>query len=344
MSYLLAIIGLGVLIVVHELGHMFVARRAGMRVEKFSVGFGPTLVRWKGRKTIYQVALIPLGGYVQIAGMNPHEKLPEDDPGSYANKSAGWRFATIFAGPATNYLFAIVIMLGVMATLGLPLEQPAVAEVSKGSPAARGGLRPGDVIEAINQQDITAFTEVQQSIQDSKGEALSFRIRRGNEAVNLFITPALEGKNYRIGIAFGRKLAFRDVGLGRALLLSAYFPINVSAKALSSLGQLFTGKVSVKQMGGPLEIVRQLKMSFEDSLVMAVIFMGMLNVYLGLFNLLPVPALDGGRLIFLTFTLITRRPVNQRVENAIHTVGFFILLGLIALLTYRDAARIFTTP
>jgi regulator of sigma E protease len=338
-TILLAIVSLGVLIMVHEAGHMLVARRLGMRVEKFSVGFGPPLLRWRGKHTIFQLALVPLGGFVQIAGMNPHEELPEGDAGSYANKPATYRFATVLAGPVTNYLFAILIMSGVVLTLGLPKWQHVVAEVVAGSPAAGAGLRTGDIIEAIDGAAVPAVEDVLGKISGSGGRTLAFRLRRGGGSVQARVTPAPKDRTYRIGIQFGRKLAFSPIDPGRGLLLAALFPIDESAKALSGLGQLFTGKTSVSQVGGPLEIVRQLKMSFEESLVMSLLFLAMLNVYLGLFNLLPVPALDGGRLLFLIYTMIARRPVNQRFENAVHTVGFLLILGLLALVTYRDIAR-----
>jgi regulator of sigma E protease len=342
MSYLFAIIGLGVLIVVHELGHMLVARRCGMRVEKFSVGFGPTLISWRGRKTTYQLALIPLGGYVQIAGMTPHDKLPEDDPGSYANKSTWARLATIVAGPLTNYLFAIVIMAGVYLSFGWPNLQQVVDRVDKGSPAERGGMLAGDTIVAIAGEQVGGTADVQRGIQQSGGRTITIRVRRGSGERDLRITPAAAGGTLRIGIVFGREytLAFTELGTWQALVLALYFPLERSAHALSGLGRAFSSREGLKQVGGPVEIVRQLSLSFEQGLIMFVFLLGLLNVYLGLFNLFPLPALDGGRLIFLIYTLVTRRPVNQRIENAVHTVGFVILLGLILLLVYRDAARI----
>lgn len=344
MSVLFAIVGLGALIVVHELGHMLVARGLGMRVEKFSVGFGPALLRWRGKRTVYQLAAVPLGGFVHIAGMNPHEPLPEGDPGSYANKSPGARFATILAGPLTNYLFAIVIMLGVLLAWGVPKTSDVVggvADVAGGSPAAKGGLRPGDVIVTIDGTEPRTNRHVTELIQEAGGKPQTYVVRRGEETHTLQVAATRSGEVYRIGITFDQRLEFADVGPGRAVLLALAYPFIKSAEVIGNLGLVFSGKVGVDQMGGPLEIVRQLKMSFEDSLVMALIFLAMLNVFLGLFNLFPIPALDGGRLIFLLYTLVTRRPVNQRIENAVHTVGFLLLLGLIALITLKDATRIF---
>ncbi len=347
MALTLAILGLGMLIVVHELGHMLVARATGMRVDRFSIGFGPALARWRGKKTTYQLALIPLGGFVQIAGMNPHEKLPEGDPGSYANKSRAARFATIFAGPLTNYLFASVIMAVVMIGWGLPRWQEVVAikSVVKDSPAAAAGIAGGDVITTLDGKHAASAEEVIEMIGASGGKPIHLDLLRRGQTVSLTVTPRRDGGALRIGVEFDpervRKLQFTELPAGRALALGLVFPYEQTRKILSGLGQMFKRKEALKQVGGPLEIVRQLKMSFEESLTMAFIFLAMLNVYLGLFNLLPLPALDGGRLVFLTLAIITRRPVNQRLENAVHTVGFLVLLGLILLVTYRDIARIF---
>lgn len=341
MSYLLAIGGLAVLIVIHELGHMMVARWSGMRVDKFSIFFGPPLLKWRGKETTYQLAVIPVGGYVQIAGMNPHEQLPPDDPGSYQNKSALARFATVFAGPAVNYLFAILLMVVVMLAWGIPRWQLTVDKVEPKAPAATAGMRSGDLIEAIGGHPVTGVEEVLAAIGGSSGQPLEVKLKRAGQPVSLKVTPMKDGGGYRIGIGFGRKLSFGSVGAGNGVLLALYYPFAESKKILAGLGRLVTGKVSAKQVGGPLEIVRQLKMSFEDSFAMALIFLAMLNVYLGLFNLLPLPALDGGRLVFLAYTILFRRPVNQRFENAVHTAGFLLLLGLMVLVTYRDIARIF---
>jgi regulator of sigma E protease len=343
MTSLLALLALAAMIVVHEIGHMLVARLAGMRVDKFSIGFGPTLLRWRGKKTTYQIALIPLGGFVQIAGMNPQEQLVADDPGSYANKRPSARFATILAGPLTNYVFSMLLMIGVMLVWGMPRWQNTliIAEVKEGRPAAKAGLRAGDVVEAIDGQALPSTEEAMERIRASKGRPLQLRLRRGGQVVQTAVAPSVRDGMLSIGIHFGRELAFSPVATRTALALGVIYPFIESQKALGGLKQLVSGKVSVKQVGGPVEILRQLKMSFEASLAMALVFLAMLNVYLGLFNLLPVPALDGGRLVFLIFTMVSRRPVNQKVENAIHTVGFILLLGLILLVTYRDIVRLF---
>jgi regulator of sigma E protease len=343
-AILLAIVGLGLLIVVHEAGHMLVARASGMRVERFSIGFGPSLVRWRGKRTTYQLALIPLGGFVQIAGMNPHEKLPPGDPGSYANKSPIARFLAILAGPATNYLFALLIMIAVTLIWGLPQPQLSIDETAPNMPARAAGFRKGDVFLTVGGRPITDAESVVDVIDASQGRPVMVRVERQGQQVLLSVSPKREGGTYRIGVMFGTKIAFARMGASGALLYSLYFPIDKTRAVLSGLGKFFSkvfkGEASVKQVGGPVEIIRQLSQSFQEGLGISLLFLALLNIYLGLFNLLPIPALDGARLVFLGFTIISRRAVNQRVENIIHTVGFVLLLGLILLVTYRDILRL----
>jgi regulator of sigma E protease len=345
MAYIFAILGLSLLIVLHELGHMLTARLAGMRVITFSIGFGPALLRWRGRKTTYQLALIPLGGYVQIAGMNPNDKLPPDDPGSYANKSLLARFATIFAGPATNYLVAMLVMIFVGLAWGIPHQRPMVAEVVKGSPAQRGGMMAGDVIERINGEHVLSTEAVLGHIHASEGKELTFAVRRKDQLRPLYIAPAKEKVGYRIGIRFGQKMSFIEVEAKSALLFGPYFVYSQSRRFLDGIGgilaKLFRGEETGQQVGGPVEIVRQLKSSFELSPKMAVVFLSMLSVVLGLLNLMPIPALDGGRLLFLLTSAVARRQLNQRIENSVHLVGFVLLLGLILLVTVcNDVPRL----
>jgi len=174
-------------------------------------------------------------------------------------------------------------------------------------------------------------------------------VERDGQPVSLQVTPRREKDSYRIGIGFGNKITFTRLDVGGALLYSLYFPVDKTREVLSGLGTYFHklfrrlfhgGEASSQQMGGPLEVIRQLSLAFREGLAISLLFLALLNVYLGLFNLLPVPALDGSRLMFLGFTMISRRPVNQRAENMVHTVGFVVLLGFILLVTYRDILRL----
>ena len=320
---------------------MWMARLCGMRVDKFSIFFGPALLRWRGKKTTYQLASVPLGGYVQIAGMNPQEQLAPDDPGSYQNKAAWRRFLTVAAGPGINYLFAIVIMVFVISVWGLPSWQdtPRIGEVVGGKAAAAAGLVADDKLLAIDGQPVASVSAVLKAIKGSAGRPMRVRVERAGKSVELSVVPRKKGDGYEIGVSFIRDVAFQRVSFGGALLASAHYPLHQSGKILAGLKKLVTRKTEAK-MGGPIAIVMQLKMSFEHSFVMALLFMALLNIYLGLFNLLPLPALDGGRMVFLFVEMLIRRPVNQRVETMVHTAGFVLLVGMLVFVTYGDIARL----
>lgn len=339
MVYVLAIAALAVLIVVHEFGHMWVARRCGMRVEKFSIFFGPVLWRWKGRETTYQLASIPLGGYVQIAGMNPEEALAADDAGSYQHKPAWQRFLTILAGPGINYLFAIGLIFALVLIWGRPRPLVAVAEVMPASPALEVGLRAGDVLQRIDGVPVTEPVDVTSAVSSSGGRALTLEIKRGARVELVRVAPRRDDGVYRIGIRFTPLPAFERVGLVRAAGYSLAYPVVQSAAMLRMLGKLATREISTRQVEGPVGIVHQLKLSFESGVAAAVLQIALLSVCLGLFNLLPLPALDGGRLVFLAIEILTRRRVSHRVEAVIHTIGFVLLFGLLLLVTYSDLRR-----
>jgi regulator of sigma E protease len=341
-SFLYAFLALGLLILVHEAGHMWMARLCGMRVDKFSIFFGPALLRWRGKQTTYQLATVPLGGYVQIAGMNPSEQLPPDDTGSYQHKSAWRRFLTVAAGPSINYLFAIVIMLTVLLVWGLPVDlKPArIGDVVSGKAAAAAGLKSEDQVIAIDGNAID-LQKMLKAIKGSGGKTLVFRIERQGKLQDINVTPRKKtsGKGYEIGVSFLKNVKFHNVSFGKALLASVYYPVQQSGKILAGLKKMVEKRKDVK-VGGPIAIVMQLKMSFEHSFVMALLFIAMLNVYLGLFNLLPLPALDGGRMVFLLVEMISRRQINQRIETMVHTAGFLLLVGLLLLVTYGDIASL----
>lgn len=339
MSYVIAICALAVLIVVHEAGHMWVARWCRMRVDRFSIFFGPPLLQWRGKHTTYQLASIPLGGFVQIAGMNPRDGTAEDDPSSYMNRPAWQRFLTIAAGPSINYLFAIVLMLVVAFVWGVPARLITVGAVSKGSPAAVAGMKSGDVIQAIDGKKLDDVGDVIALVTASEGQPVQVRVHREGKTLTLPMTPQKMDGVYRIGIRFGMGMDFRRVGVGAAVVESVSYPVVQSGRILKGLGQLVTRKVSTKQVGGPIEIVHQISMSFQAGFGVALMFLAMINVYLGLFNLLPLPALDGGRLAFLVAEIVSRRRVDQRIETIVHTIGFVLLFGLLLLVTYADIRR-----
>ncbi|MCB9554891.1 MAG: RIP metalloprotease RseP [Deltaproteobacteria bacterium] len=335
MSIFLAILGLTLLIIVHELGHMWAARAFGMRVEAFSIFFDPPLLRWRGRRTNYQIGMIPLGGYVRIAGTNPTEQLAADDRGSYQSKSRLAQAITIGAGPAINYVFCFVLILAVLMIWGKPLHRIVIKPL-KSSAALAAGLKDGDEIRSVDGKPLNHWDQLARAIHDSAGKSLTLGVLRGDKSLALAVAPKEKGGVYSLGISASIRFRFEPVPLGDAVSAAGTFCVTETKKILQFLGRLATGEISSKNVGGPVSIVKQLKTSVETSWATFIMLLALINVYLGLFNILPLPALDGGRLVFILIGAITRRSVNARVEQAVHSIGFIVLLGLLVLLTYKD--------
>ena len=344
MTLFLAILALGLLIIGHEGGHYLVARAFGMRVERFSIGFGPALVKWRRGETQFQLSVFPLGGFVQIVGMNPHEEFDQDDPRSYPNRPAWQRFLTIFAGPASNYVAAIVLIFAVFMGSGIETGRAEVASVIAGEPAA-GRLQAGDVIVAVNGRAVTD-EQFKGEIQKAQGVPTVIRVLRGGQIVDVTVTPVLkkaadagERDEFRIGIGLAHERA--HVGVAAGAYHALRYPWVKSKEILVGLYKVIRREVP-GDVTGPIGITMAIREQVELGWVRAFEVLALLNVYLGLFNLLPLPALDGGRLVFLGYELAFRRRPNPKVEAGVHMVGFVMLFVLMILVMFKDIKRLFT--
>lgn len=330
----IAILGLGLVILVHEAGHFLVARACGMRAEVFSFGFGPALLAWHGKRTEYRLSALPLGGYVRIAGMAPGDGTAEDDPESYANHPAWQRFLVILAGPAVNWAFA-VLLLAALYTIGIRVgtNRPVVEEVA-GAPAAAAGLMPGDRILAIDDQPIQSWSEVARNIEARRGRPMQIRVARGGAELTLTATAGPDG---RLGIAGESRI--ERYPLGRSLSLALVKSGEVLVDAIEGLRQLVLRTGNAGQLMGPVGIVSQTVDAVSKEFFRIFWILVQISLVLALMNLLPIPALDGGRLLFILVAMVRRRPVDPKVEAVVHGVGFLLLLALLAYVTYGDIRR-----
>lgn len=337
-SILLAILALGVLIIVHEGGHFLIARLSGMRVDRFSIGFGPRMWSFKRGETLYQIAAIPLGGFVQIAGLNPGEEgMTADDPRAYPNRPVYQRLATIFAGPATNYIFASILLVFIFLVWGVPGpgKAPVVDELIEGKPAAAAGFEPGDEVKRIDGKPTNDVNDVMKLVGASQGHTIAVDVMRDGKPVTLHVTPQKDGGDWRIGIALGVKEQWENVSTGARFERALVYPYEFSVYALDALVQGgFRGVL--KNGSGPIGMVKEMRKRIEQGPRHALMIIALISIYLGMFNLLPLPGLDGGRLMFLGWEAISRRRVNQRIEQTIHMVGVLMLLGLIVVITFKN--------
>jgi regulator of sigma E protease len=335
LSILVAIIGLGVLIVLHEGGHFLVARLCGMRVERFSIGFGPTLLGFEHKGTTFQIAPIPLGGFVQITGMNPNEEFDRNDPLVYPNRPRWMRMATILAGPAANYLTAFVLTLFVLLAFGMPSKTQKVLEPVAGRPAAVAGIKAGDILVSANGQTVDADHPITDVIQGSQGKPVAIQVSRDHQPMTFQVTADNKAGVYQVGIQIGPIDERMPIGFAGALKEATIYPYYASVGILEGLYGMIRGKVHA-DLSGPIGITKQIAKAASRGPVDFLGILILLSVYLGLFNLLPVPALDGGRAMFLAIESISRKRVNPKIEAAVHTAGFVLLLGVLAIVSFKD--------
>jgi len=355
----LAILALGFLIIVHEAGHYFVARWCRMRVERFSIGFGPGILKRRSRKTgtVFQLAPIPFGGFVEIRGMNIAEEVDPDDAAAYPNRPTWQRFVTIFAGPATNYVSAIVLALLLFTCHGIHDEQAYmhVAAVldkpdSEGKYYDAGGKRQeGDHILLVDGQPRTVGEDksLTQRVMDKKGAPVQLTVLRGLQLLQIEVTPKtrkddkgeiLKDKDgntiYRLGIEQSR-LVLVDVSAPRAAWEALKYPVRQTQLIVAGLYGIIVGTEKADP-GGPKRIFDEFAKAFSHGWVRGIELLMVLSVYLGLFNLFPLPALDGGRLVFLGYEMVTRRRANPKIEAMVHMSGIMILGIVMILVTLHD--------
>ena len=347
---LIGIAALGFLIVVHEGGHYFVARWCKMRIERFSIGFGPGLLKRTSKKTgtTFQLAPIPFGGFVEIRGMNIAEEVDPEDRHAYPNRPVWQRFLTIFAGPATNYLSAIVIAFGLYLCHGRDVAYGYdVSEVMKGYDAY-GKLESGDRIVALDHVPLHGDSgpSLAERVGQSGGKPLALTVERGGQNREIVLQPQQDkdpgGKpTWRIGVRYTAHYAVEGIGVSDAAWEALEYPVVQTRQIGKALYGIVFGSEKA-DMGGPVRMVEEFSKAFSAGTVYGIRLVMMLSVYLGLFNLLPIPALDGGRLVFLVYEMVTRRRANPEIETMVHMAGI-MALGLVMLVVlYIDLRRFWT--
>ncbi len=335
-----AILGLALLMIIHEGGHFLVARYFGMRVIRFSIGFGPALYKKqpKGSATTYQVAIIPFLAYVQIAGMNPFEEIDPKDKGSYANASLHARILTIFAGPLANYLAASVLFF-VAFMVGEQDKLTTTVEVMPDGAANAAGMKSGDKIIEIAGEPIEKWDHVRTLVSARPDQKVNMVVERDGNTVDLVVTPKSTGEQNegRIGVMSTIKKV--PISVGDAALLSLEQPPKIVYNLVVGIGEMIASKVE-PDLAGPVGIVDVMAKAAERGFSYYVGLLGTLSAYLAGFNLLPIPALDGGRLLFLGYEAASRKRPNARVEAHIHAVGLVLLLTLVVAVTiFSDIGR-----
>lgn len=342
-----AIVILGLLIVVHEYGHFISARLVGVRVEKFSIGFGPKLISKQAGDTEYIISAIPLGGFVKFYGdTNEGEKL-ENEEDAFLNQPVWKRLIIVSAGPVFNIVLAVALAAGA-ALYGLPEGSRIIDKVVDDTPAKSAGLLEGDRIDAIDGVVIDTWREVQDVIRQSPEKSLDFEIARGSELLTISIVPAehtakgIDGKDITIGrIGVIPRQIVKSYPLGEAAYKGVEWTWGVVKLTVWAISKLITREIAADQIAGPVGIMQMAGQAAQTGLANLALFIAMISVNLGILNLLPIPVLDGGHLLFFSIEAVVGRPVKPKYQEMAQQVGIFMLLGLMALAFYNDFARIF---
>lgn len=400
----------GLLVSFHELGHLIMAKRAGILCREFAIGMGPKLFSFVRSETRYTLRLLPIGGFVRMAGEDPemmeihqgqdaglifneegqitrlilsdirnhpdaaivtvekadlehklvlvarHEEELVEYPihpqafiffknqeiqiapynRQFGSKTVGQRAAAIFAGPFANFVLAFILLLILGLVYGVPVDKPYLGEIISEGAAAESGLKEGDQVLSINGTAMTTWMDVVRKVSESPGEKLTFIIERNGEQSQVFITPKLENDRGKIGVYQPTSQTF--VGAVKYGVKTTY---DFSRLIYDSLVKLFTGKVPVEDLSGPVGIFDMTYKVAENGIAMLLQWAAALSVNLGIINLLPLPALDGGRLVFIGIEAVRGRPVDPQKEGLVHLLGFALLMLLILVVTWNDIQKVF---
>ncbi len=351
MTVIYALLLLGVLIFVHELGHFIFAKMLKVKVLKFSLGFGPKVIGKTSGETEYMISAVPLGGYVKMLGEEPGEDLAEADRQRAFNFQPVWkRFTIVLAGPLFNLIFAAIVFFFIFMS-GVPYLLPEVGEVTADSPAAKIGLMKGDVVVEIGGSPIKRWDDMTTIIHNSPGKELRLKIRRGTDVFVVAATPQkkavkdLFGKSHDvglIGIAPSGKTAVKQEGVGSALVLSVQRTWELSELTFVFIAKLIQQVIPADTIGGPIMIFQMAGQQASQGASNYFMFMAIISINLGVLNILPIPLLDGGHLLFFGIEFIRRKPLNEKVMLMAQKVGLALLVALMVFALYNDILRLVT--
>jgi regulator of sigma E protease len=344
------IVVLGILVFVHELGHYLAARWRGVRVEVFSIGFGRALKQWVDRHgTVWKIAWLPLGGYVKMHGQERPEDVPDAIrarwvPGeTFHEKSVGSRAIVVAAGPAANFLLAMVLFAFLFLVMGKPVTVPVVGDVMAGSAAERAGLMVNDRIAAISGEPVRGFEDIQRIITGRPGERLTVTVERDGAARDLSVlTDSREANGRRVGILGirGGRVEYQPQGPIEALVGGVRQTWVITVDTVAGVAQMITGQRGTEDIGGPLRIAQLSGQVAEIGFASLISFIAVLSVNLGLINLFPIPVLDGGHLLFYMAEAVRGRPLPPRAQEYGLRAGIALLAGLFIFATWNDLAHI----
>ncbi|AKN29465.1 zinc metalloprotease [Clostridium carboxidivorans P7] len=329
MYIIAAIITFGILIIIHELGHFTLAKLNGIKVEEFAIGMGPQIFKINRKETVYSIRILPIGGYVKMLG----DEGESTDPRAFNNKSPLRKLSVVLAGPVMNFILGIVLFAIIAAGKGY--LSPIVDKVVPNQPAAVMGLKSGDKIVKVNGSKILTWEDFVTGVYTSAGKTMDITYVRNGETKSVKVTPVKDPKENRFIVGV-YPTAVEKPTMGQSISYGFTETNSLVKQTFSFLKSAFKGKVSKNDFGGPVTIIKLSGAAAKAGILALTAFGAYITVQLGIFNLLPIPALDGGYIFLFLFELITGKKVDQNKVGVINYVGFALLMGLMVLVTIKD--------
>jgi regulator of sigma E protease len=341
MSIIVSILIFGLIVLIHELGHYLFARKAGILVEEFAIGMGPKLIGKKVGDTLYSIRIVPFGGFCKMLG---EDEAVEGDERAYSSKSVWARFQVIFGGPLFNFILAFVFAILYISLVGGSTTY--VSEVVEGYPAFEVGVEEGDKIVGYNNKMVISSTEVRIYLNTEKPKTIDLTVKRDGEKIQYTMSPIVgEDGIYRLGVGFENLNMKNPLEIVKSAAIEIAFWIKI---VIYSLGLLVSGGISGDDIAGPVGIVGEISSGYTESVkygfksVVATIsfYVILLSANLGVMNLLPIPALDGGRIVFILIEAVRGKPIAADKEGFIHFVGYVLLMILMVLILFNDIFKV----
>ena len=338
LTILATIFVFGIIVFIHEFGHFITAKASGMRVDEFAIGFGPAIAKKRKGETLYSIRAIPLGGYNKIAGMDPEEPL---DDRSFLNKPVWKRFIVIAAGAVFNFLLAIVIFFMIYAVNGIqtPSMEPVVGNMMSNSPAMTAHMTVNDRIVSINGKPVNEWTDISKSLQGTANTLVPIVVNRDGVNQELTVIPEAVGNEGRAVIGINPVMNSMPLNVAEAVVQSLHTTGFVLVSMVEGIWSMITGHTNA-ELAGPIGVAQMAGQVAESGFANLLQFTALLSLNLGVINLLPIPALDGGHLIVLIIEGITRRRLPAKALQYIQMTGIVILLALFVYATTHDISRL----
>ena len=325
---IMALLAFSLLVIIHELGHFTMCKINGVKVYEFSLGMGPKLFGIKGKETEYVIKAFPFGGYVKMEG----EETASDDPRAFNNKTPWQKLSIVSAGAIMNLILAVVLFTMVGAAEGYIL--PIIGEVIPNSPAMQAGLKVGDKITRVNKVNIDKWEEALNEISNNKGESMKLQILRDSKMKEISLTPLknVEENRFMIGIAGLHK----KMNFGQSVSYGFNQTITSAKQIFEFFGSIFRGRVSANEVGGPISIIRMSGKAAQAGFTNLLFLTAFISVQLGILNIIPFPALDGGWIFILLFEIVSGKKLDENKVGTINYIGFIFLMALMVLVVIKD--------